>query len=106
MSTDCIFCKIAKRQVPAVVLAENDHSFIVKDRAPVASQHVLVIAKEHSSDITKAAESESVLDLAVKYGESNMPDGFRIVVNTGDDAGQTVKHFHMHVLGGEKLKDL
>lgn len=106
--TDCIFCKLATKEIPNEPIIETDYAFVIRDRAPVAKGHVLVIPKEHFTDITTtpAPITEMVLGLAVVYGRQNMGSGFRIVINTGEDAGQTVKHFHAHVLGGEKLKDL
>src|SRR5579864_804717 len=105
--TDCIFCRIVKKEFPTEPLIETDYAIVLKDRAPVAKEHLLIIPKEHFADINAAPApiTEMVLGLAVVVGRQ-MPSGFRIVINTGDDAGQTVKHFHMHVIGGEKLKDL
>lgn len=106
--TDCIFCKLAKKEIPVEPIIETDYAFVIRDRAPVAKEHVLVIPKEHFADINTAPASltEMVLDLAVIYAREHLPSGFRIVINTGEDGGQTVKHFHAHVIGGEKLKDL
>lgn len=125
MDADCIFCRLATRKLPAEFLAESDHAFIIKDRAPAAAHHVLVIAKAHVADMIEAANSlpktialrpldgpghlvleplRGVLWLARDYVRKNLPNGSRMIMNTGEDAGQTVKHFHVHVLGGEKLK--
>lgn len=114
---DCIFCRIANKRLDGVTfVAESDRAVIIKDRAPVAATHLLVISKVHVPDITDQGAIETndeqqepvsaVLHLARSYAKRKLPNGFRIVINTGGDAGQTVKHFHAHVLGGEKLKDL
>lgn len=108
---DCIFCKLVglvPGYIPIQALVETDHLMIIPDRSPVAKDHVLVIPKEHVSNITESSidQMSLLVGTAAIYGKEHMPNGFRIVINTGDDAGQTVKHFHVHVIGGEKLKDL
>jgi histidine triad (HIT) family protein len=81
---------------------------VLKDRAPVAKEHVLVIPKNHTEDITKTPVDviAHVAHAAAVYAREPMPNGSRIIINTGTDGGQTVRHFHAHVIGGEKLKDL
>jgi histidine triad (HIT) family protein len=106
--SDCIFCKLVKRDIPVEPLIETDYGIVIRDRAPVAKEHLLVIPKTHVDDITHADADfiATILQLATVIAGVHLPNGFRIVINTGIDAGQTVKHFHAHVLGGEKLKDL
>lgn len=107
---DCIFCRILNGEIPAEVVHKSKTGWfmIIKDRAPAAPTHLLVIGKDHAADITEASDvaRTKLVELAWEYGKANLPKGFRIVINTGDDAGQTVKHFHVHLLGGEKLKDI
>jgi histidine triad (HIT) family protein len=108
----CLFCDDGFwRKIVIVEDGENEHAFIIRDRAPVAKEHLLVISKHHFDDIAQAWDMTSdsfrgILGLAQKYAKKHLPNGFRMVINTGADAGQTIKHFHIHLLGGEKLKDL
>ncbi len=105
--SECIFCKIVNGTIPVDILDENPQAIIIKDRAPLAKTHVLAIAKMHDEDITKAPApvTELVLALAVSYAKAHLPNGFRMVINAGEDGGQTVQHFHLHLLGGQKLND-
>lgn len=106
--SDCIFCKLANKEIPVEPIIETDFVIVIRDRAPVAKNHVLIIPKAHVQDITQAPIDvvSHVAYIAGVYAREHLPGGSRIVINTGDDGGQTVKHFHAHVLGGEKLKDL
>ena len=93
---DCIFCKIAAHQIPSTVVYEDDKVIAFDDQAPQAPVHTLVIPKDHYANIIDNAVSE----VARAKG---LDDGFRVIANTGEVAGQTVHHFHMHVLGGKPL---
>ncbi len=100
---DCIFCKIDKGEIPANKLHEDDLCFAIADMRPQAPKHLLVIPKVHVANI-KDAEPELIGKLfqsATKLAaQEGLDKGFRLVVNTGDDGGQTVHHLHIHVLGG------
>ena len=107
---DCLFCKIVAGEIPADTVAENDGAIAFKDINPVAPVHVLVIPRrhvlstdeigtEHRDDVV--ACMELVRDAARAAGL--MPGGYRVLSNTGPDAGQMVPHLHFHVLGGRKL---
>ena len=106
--SDCIFCKLANGEIPTDVVAENDLACAFRDASPQAAVHVLVVPKAHSETSidgvpaeTLAAMVELVDEVAKKEGLSER--GFRTIINTGADGGQTVMHLHMHVLGGKKL---
>jgi histidine triad (HIT) family protein len=106
----CLFCKIVAKEIPAQIVFENDHVLAFKDIHPAAPTHALVIPKRHIVGIRDATPEDAALlsemmtaaraiaeDLGV--GES----GYRLVVNQGADAGQSVFHMHLHVLGGRKM---
>ena len=104
---DCIFCKIAAHEIPSTVVYEDDTVIAFDDLNPQAPVHTLVIPKEHYDSIiddvpaeTLAAMTHAIKEVARIKGLS---DGFRVIANTGEHAGQTVRHFHMHVLGGRDL---
>lgn len=101
---DCIFCKVAKKEIPSKVVFENDDFFAFHDINPVSPTHVLVIPKKHYKNLFDVEDKEflgrfltTAKEVALKEG---LKDGFRTVINTGDNGGQTVYHLHLHVLGG------
>lgn len=105
--TDCVFCKIVSGEIPSKRVYEDDQVIVINDLNPGAPVHVLVIPKEHTENILTASPEILVhvkkvlpeivrkLDIAEK--------GFRVVVNTGVEGGQTVPHLHFHILGGKEL---
>ena len=106
---DCLFCRIAAGEIPATIVRQTDRVLAFRDIAPQAPTHVVVIPKEHYVDIVALAGSDP--DLAGELmaeatnvaGDEGLGNGFRIVLNTGSDGGQTVSHVHAHVLGGRSL---
>lgn len=104
--TDCIFCKIANHDIPVKVVFEDDLCLAFPDINPQAPAHLLVIPKQHFANVTQAGDSllGHVLKAAAGIAEKTLPGGFRIVINTGEDGGQTVDHLHMHLLGGRDMK--
>lgn len=110
MSADCLFCKIAAKQIPAKIVYEDADVFAFEDISPQAPTHVLICPKEHFASLGEALDKhESVLGkmalTAAKLArERNLTDGYRTVVNTGGGAGQTVFHLHMHLLGGREFQ--
>ena len=106
---DCIFCKIAAREIPAAEAYRDDRVVAIEDITPQAPLHVLVIPVEHHSNVAALAETEDaallahLIAVASRIGRERGNDGFRLVVNTGPDGGQTVEHLHVHVLGGRRL---
>lgn len=104
---NCIFCKISAREIPSNFVHETESAFAIRDINPQAPTHILVIPKEHIANIIEANQKEVVGSLFAFAGEiatrEKLSDGFRLVVNTGNDGGQTVHHLHIHVLGGRPL---
>jgi histidine triad (HIT) family protein len=105
---DCIFCKIAARQIPSSIVYEDDKVLAFNDIAPQAPVHILVIPKMHVSTVDELKDMSVVADLfsvmkrlAAEKGIDK--SGYRIVVNHGKDAGQAVPHLHFHLLGGRPL---
>jgi histidine triad (HIT) family protein len=108
---DCIFCKIIKGEIPSTKVYEDEKILAFKDINPMAPVHVLVIPKEHipSCDGVTAQNSavvayifENIPEIAKKCGCTN---GYRVITNCGDDAKQSVKHLHFHILGGKSLPE-
>lgn len=101
---DCIFCKVAKKEIQTKLVLENDEFIAFHDINPVSPTHVLVIPKKHYKNILEVEDKEllgklltTAKEVALKEG---LKEGFRTVINTGDNGGQTVHHLHAHVLGG------
>lgn len=105
--TDCVFCKIVSGEIPSKRVYEDDQMIVINDLNPGAPVHVLVIPKEHTENILTASPEilvhvKKVLpEIVKKLGIAEK--GFRIVVNTGVEGGQTVPHLHFHILGGKEL---
>ena len=106
---DCIFCKIIAGEIPSKKLYEEELCLAFYDIQPLAPQHFLVIPKEHLTgankiDANNAAVVGHIFAVIAKLtAQLNFSDGYRVVTNCGEDAGQTVKHLHFHVLGGKQL---
>lgn len=104
---DCIFCKIASHEIPSTTVFEDDRVIAFDDLNPQAPVHTLVIPKEHYADIADGVPAETLAAMTNAIGEvakaKGLDNGFRVISNKGADAGQTVMHFHMHVLGGKPL---
>jgi histidine triad (HIT) family protein len=107
---DCLFCKISKGEIPSTKVYEDEDFFAFKDIAPVAPVHVLVIPKKHIQSIAAltaedAAIAGKMLFTIQKVAEQLglAKDGYRVVFNTGEKAGQTVHHLHAHILGGKEM---
>ena len=107
--SDCLFCKIVAGDIPSTKVYEDEKILAFRDIAPQAPCHVLVIPKAHIADVNGiTAENSAVVahifqvipQIAKAEGLEN---GYRVVSNCGEDAGQTVQHLHFHILGGKKL---
>jgi histidine triad (HIT) family protein len=109
VNPDCLFCKIGAKQIPAKLVHDDADVFAFEDINPQAPTHILICPKEHFASLADAnAKHESVLGkialVAAKLArERNLGAGYRTVVNTGEGAGQTVFHLHMHLLGGRSF---
>lgn len=103
---DCLFCKIIAGEIPCSKVYEDDKVFAFNDIDPQAPVHVLIVPKEHIASADDVNETNSaviahIFEVAVKIAkEKGLSDGYRIVNNCGDRAGQTVKHIHFHLMGG------
>jgi len=107
--SDCIFCKIANKEIPSKPVYEDEYVYAFYDIDPKAPVHFLVIPKKHIVSIAEVTEENS--EIVAKMAEAiskitkqlGISDGFRVVANTGESAGQTVFHLHFHVLAGRAL---
>lgn len=109
---DCLFCRIVAGEIPATVVHETETTFAFRDIAPQAPTHVVLVPKTHTPHAVALAEDPKLLaDLFAAAGEVAKAEGvdesgYRLLFNTGPDAGQTVFHAHLHVLGGKQLGPL
>lgn len=107
MSEHCLFCRIIRREVTADIVAENDECLAFRDADPQAPVHILVVPKKHISSLndvgadTAGAIAVMARDVAREEGVAD--SGYRSVINTNGNGGQSVFHLHLHVLGGRKL---
>ncbi len=107
--SDCLFCKIIKGEIPSTKVYEDEKVYAFKDINPIAPVHILIIPKEHISKLEDVNETNSavishIFEVAAKIArDMNLTNGYRVVSNCGDDAGQTVFHIHFHLLAGRKL---
>jgi histidine triad (HIT) family protein len=106
---NCIFCRIAKGTIPADIIAESDDALAFRDVNPQAPAHFLVVPRRHVASIEDATEADGLGDLLlfaarIAREEGLAEKGYRIVINTGKDGGQTVDHLHFHVVGGRAMK--
>lgn len=103
---DCLFCKIAAGEIPSTKVYEDETVFAFRDIEPQAPQHILIIPKQHIKSVAEITPENSavvahIFEVAAKIAaELGFSDGFRIVSNCGDSAGQSVKHLHFHLLSG------
>ena len=108
---DCLFCAIVKGDIPSKKVYEDEICYGFLDIAPQAPVHILVIPKDHieSVDAISAENSAIVAEIFENIPriakEAGITNGYRVISNCGDDACQTVRHLHFHILGGEKLSE-
>ncbi|UCE78926.1 MAG: histidine triad nucleotide-binding protein [Nitrospiraceae bacterium] len=110
MSSECIFCKILSRKLPARIIFDDDRAIAFDDINPQAPVHVLVIPKKHISTTLDLSQEDNVLighlfQVANRIAvEKNIAErGFRLIMNTNPEAGQSVYHIHLHLLGGRAM---
>ncbi len=108
--TDCLFCQIVAGEIPAAVVYSDDRLLAFRDINPRAKVHVLVVPREHHSNVAEVALSDPALVGAmvtaaqtIASAEVGAESGYRLVFNTGASAGQTVFHAHLHLLAGANL---
>ncbi len=108
---DCIFCKIINKEIPSTLVYENESVYAFKDIHPQATKHILLVPKKHISSVidldTNSLTLKQLFDAVKEISKKENIDisGFRLVINNGPDAGQTVSHLHIHMIGGERLSD-
>jgi histidine triad (HIT) family protein len=109
LNDNCIFCKIIKGEIPSSKVYEDEKMYVFRDIEPKAKVHLLAVPKDHYKLLSELnAERQNVLgymlskipEIAEQNGCNN---GYRLVINQGDDAGQTVFHLHIHILGGQEM---
>lgn len=109
-SDDCLFCKIIAGQIPSDKVYEDESTYVFKDIHPKARYHVLIVPKRHCRDVAQLAKSDPtelahIVSIAQHLADEQFHGAFRLVFNTGADAGQSVFHVHAHVLTGETLDE-
>ena len=112
IETSCLFCKIVAKTIPAKLVLENEHACAFRDLHPVAPTHILVIPKQHLVSIDDAVDADAegeivkhVMQMARDAARADglKENGYRLVMNSGEHAGQSVFHWHVHVLGGRSM---
>lgn len=109
MQEDTIFGKIARGEMPANIVYEDDHCLAFRDLYPAAPMHILIIPRKPIARLCDAAEEDKsllghmMLVANEVADEEGLGDKYRLVINNGEDAGQSVFHLHMHIIGGRSL---
>ena len=109
MADQCLFCRIVRGEIPARIVHETEHTVAFADINPQAPLHVLVIPREHVASLAEAKDPALIGRLALAAAEIARAEGaeaagYRTVINTNADAGQTVFHLHLHLLAGRRMK--
>jgi histidine triad (HIT) family protein len=105
----CLFCKIASGEIPSSAIYQDESVYAFADISPKAPVHVLIVPREHIASLAEATAEHSALlghlmGVAAEIARSKgLAKGYRVVVNTGDDGGQTVDHLHLHLLGARQM---
>lgn len=106
---DCLFCKFANGEIPVNKVFENEDFVIIRDINPQAKNHFLAIPKKHFKYLAEMTEEDGELvgrilkTIPALEDLLELKNGYRLVINQGDDAGQTVPHLHIHILSGQKM---
>tara|TARA_Y100000588_G_scaffold391885_1_gene501898 strand:- start:477 stop:824 length:348 start_codon:yes stop_codon:yes gene_type:complete len=109
-NSECLFCQFSNNEISTDKIFENEHCFVIRDIEPQAPIHLLVISKKHIPRLSEMNSTNILLishmasqasEAAEKFGITS--SGYRILINNGPDAGMTIAHLHMHILGGKKL---
>ncbi len=105
MATDCLFCKIINRTIPATIIYEDDDVIVFNDIKPMAKVHFLIVPKLHIDSLKECEETHQslfgkMLLLAPKLAAEQGLQGFKTLINTGREGGQEIFHIHVHVFGG------
>jgi len=111
VASDCIFCKIIARELPAHIVAEDEYVIVFKDINPKASTHLLIVPKKHIVDIRESTQEDAdllshILFMAQQLSRTlPVPGAFRLLFNNGPEVGQRVFHMHAHFLAGQRLPE-
>ena len=106
---DCLFCKMIKGEIPVKKVYEDDKMIIINDINPKAPIHYLAIVKEHYKMLIEQRGNDAIVlgecinKIANLTSELGLYNGYRLVINQGEDAGQTVPHLHIHILAGKTM---
>ena len=105
---DCVFCRIVKGEIPSTKVFEDEAFLVFKDINPAAPTHLLAIPKRHREKLSECGDADSdilagLLLTVNKAAKASDLDSFRMIINNGKDAGQTVFHLHAHILGGTNM---
>ena len=108
MAEDCVFCRIVRGEIPAQLLANTADCVAFRDLDPKAPVHILIVPKKHVSSLDDLSEPDipgklTMLATALARQEGIAASGYRTVINTGPDGGQSVFHLHLHLLGGRQM---
>ena len=108
MTDACLFCRIVRKEIPATIVFEDDTVIAFRDIDAKAPTHVLIVPRTHGASLNDATDARMLGALqlaaaAIARSEGLATSGYRTVMNSGADAGQTVFHVHLHLLGGRKL---
>jgi len=108
MATECLFCRIVRKEIPATIVAEDEHAIAFRDVNPQAPTHILVVPRTHVASLDDVRDPlliARVMMMAadVARQEGIVDQGYRTVLNTNAGAGQSVFHLHAHILGGRRL---
>ena len=111
MIEECVFCKIRKGEIPATIVYKDEDFMLIKDINPQAKVHLLAIPTCHVPYIDMLTDEGAILLGKILHKVSHMQEelgitnGYRLIINQGENGNQTVNHIHIHILGGERLKD-
>jgi histidine triad (HIT) family protein len=105
----CLFCKIASGEIPSTAVYQDDRVYAFADINPKAPVHILIVPREHIASLAEATPQQNALlghlmSVAAEIARNKgLAKGYRVVVNTGEDGGQTVDHLHLHLMGGRQM---
>jgi histidine triad (HIT) family protein len=109
---DCVFCKIARKEIPADIVYEDEDAIAFRDAHPIAPVHVLVIPKKHIVSVADISEQEAPLMGKIIYAAKKVAEdlrisekGYKLLFRVGEHGGQEVGHIHLHLIGGARLRE-
>ena len=110
VDSECLFCKIVRREIPAEILQESERVMAFRDLQPQAPTHILLIPKEHVTSVAEITDSHAAVLVDLMQAATHLArtegiaeSGWRLIANVGPDSGQSVLHLHFHLLGGRPL---